>query len=274
MIRVSPSASNGPSEVLVDGGGGAGTDVNVISTVGLTDAELRATPVPVDIGAVGTLDVAVVNTPDVNVTDDAARDLGKVDVASLDQYTPVSGRLPVDGSGVTQPISAAALPLPTGAATAALQTQPGVDIGDVTVNNASGAAAVNIQDGGNSITVDATSLPLPTGAATEATLASLKAALTVTALQVTASGDTTLVSSGTRKLKRVEASNSHATTALVAGLKIASVNGGAVFGKKYLPAAGGLAVWNFLNDYIQVTSEAIVANLSAAGQVEFTAYYE
>lgn len=52
------------------------------------------------------------------------------------------------------PISAAALPLPTGAATSALQTQPGVDIGDVTVNNAAGAAAVNIQDGGNSITVD------------------------------------------------------------------------------------------------------------------------
>lgn len=32
--------------------------------------------------------------------------------------------------------------------------QPGVDIGDVTVNNGAGAAAVNIQDGGNSITVD------------------------------------------------------------------------------------------------------------------------
>lgn len=31
---------------------------------------------------------------------------------------------------------------------------PGVDIGDVTVNNAAGASAVNIQDGGNSITVD------------------------------------------------------------------------------------------------------------------------
>lgn len=44
--------------------------------------------------------------------------------------------------------------LPTGAATAALQTQPGVDIGDVTVNNGSGGNAVNIQDGGNSITVD------------------------------------------------------------------------------------------------------------------------
>lgn len=46
--------------------------------------------------------------------------------------------------------------LPTGASTAALQTQPGVDIGDVTINNAAGASAVNIQDGGNSITVDGT----------------------------------------------------------------------------------------------------------------------
>jgi hypothetical protein len=43
--------------------------------------------------------------------------------------------------------------------------QPGVDIGDVTVNNGAGAAAVNVQDGGNSLTVDGTvavsSLPEP-----------------------------------------------------------------------------------------------------------------
>lgn len=44
--------------------------------------------------------------------------------------------------------------LPTGASTSALQTQPGVDIGDVTVNNGAAGAAVNIQDGGNSITID------------------------------------------------------------------------------------------------------------------------
>lgn len=54
----------------------------------------------------------------------------------------------------TQPVSATSFPLPTGAATEVKQTQPGVDIGDVTVNNTSGASAVNIQDGGNSITVD------------------------------------------------------------------------------------------------------------------------
>ena len=54
------------------------------------------------------------------------------------------------------PVSATSLPLPTGAATEAKQTQPGVDIGDVTINNTSGAGAVNIQDGGNSITIDGT----------------------------------------------------------------------------------------------------------------------
>ena len=71
--------------------------------------------------------------------------------------TATDGTVRTDPTGTTtQPVSAAALPLPTGAATSALQTQPGVDIGDVTVNNAAGAAAVNIQDGGNSLTVDGT----------------------------------------------------------------------------------------------------------------------
>lgn len=37
----------------------------------------------------------------------------------------VSGRLAVDGSAVTQPVSAASLPLPTGAATSARQAAPG-----------------------------------------------------------------------------------------------------------------------------------------------------
>jgi len=35
-----------------------------------------------------------------------------------------------------------------------LVSNSGVDVGDVTINNAAGAAAVNIQDGGNSLTVD------------------------------------------------------------------------------------------------------------------------
>jgi len=45
-------------------------------------------------------------------------------VSSIDTKTPalVTGRVPVDGSGVTQPVSAASLPLPSGASTSALQT--------------------------------------------------------------------------------------------------------------------------------------------------------
>lgn len=79
-----------------------------------------------------------------------------VSVAAVVHVDDNAGSLTVDGVffQATQPISAAALPLPAGAATSALQTQPGVDIGDVTINNAAGASAVNIQDGGNSITVD------------------------------------------------------------------------------------------------------------------------
>jgi hypothetical protein len=65
--------------------------------------------------------------------------------------TRVQGTVTVDGSGVTQPISAASLPLPSGAATAANQLPDGHN---VTVDNASGGSAVNIQDGGNEITVD------------------------------------------------------------------------------------------------------------------------
>lgn len=70
-----------------------------------------------------------------------------------------------------------------------------ITISDVEVNNGPGAAAVNIQDGGNSITVDGTvaatqsgawditditgTISLPTGAATETTLAAILAQLDV-----------------------------------------------------------------------------------------------
>lgn len=47
--------------------------------------------------------------------------------------------------------------LPAGSnAIGKLAANSGVDIGDVTINNAAGASAVNVQDGGNSLTVDGT----------------------------------------------------------------------------------------------------------------------
>ena len=112
--------------------------------------------------------------------------------------------LRTDPTGTTtQPVSAASLPLPTGAATAALQTQPGVDIGDVTVNNAAGASAVNVQDGGNILTVDGSvsiTGALPAGAANigdvdvltvPAPLSTTGGGTEATALRVTLASDST-----------------------------------------------------------------------------------
>lgn len=94
------------------------------------------------------------------IAGDSATDIAPVTAADgltvnlgTNNDVSVTGTVTVDGSGVTQPVSAASLPLPTGAATAANQLPDGHN---VTVDNAAGAAAVNIQDGGNSITVDGT----------------------------------------------------------------------------------------------------------------------
>jgi len=75
-----------------------------VSTGGLTDAELRATPVPVS----GTISTDGLTDADLRAS-------------------PVE----VDGSGVTQPISAASLPLPTGAATSANQSTANASLSSI-----------------------------------------------------------------------------------------------------------------------------------------------
>jgi len=81
---------------------------------------------------------------------DSAGDKAEIDVA---------GNLQIDinASSVTVPISAVALPLPAGASTSALQLP---NSHDVTIDNAGAGAAVNIQDGGNILTVDAVDLDI------------------------------------------------------------------------------------------------------------------
>lgn len=82
------------------------------------------------------------------------------------EVATASDPLRVDPTGTTtQPISASSLPLPSGAATSANQLADGHN---VTVDNASGASAVNVQDGGNSLTVDNATISV-VGSGTEAT---------------------------------------------------------------------------------------------------------
>lgn len=105
----------------------------------------------------------------------------------------LTGLLRVDGSGVTQPISATTLPLPTGASTSALQTTGNASL--VSIDNgipaALGAATI-----ANSmpvtiasdqvVPISATALPLPTGAATAALQTTGNAILTAISGQLPA----------------------------------------------------------------------------------------
>lgn len=86
-----------------------------------------------------------------------------------------SGGLRVDGSGVTQPVSAASLPLPTGASTSANQATgnsslASIDgklnsLGQKTMAN---SVPVTIASDQSTVAIITASLPLPTGAATSA----------------------------------------------------------------------------------------------------------
>lgn len=103
---------------------------------------------------VKTTDTLGVHTPHQNVDSLPALPIGANHIGSVDVDNTVtvtgtvaatlSEPISVDDNGGSLTVD--------GSVTAV--AQPGVDIGDVTVNNAGGAGAVPIQDGGNSITVD------------------------------------------------------------------------------------------------------------------------
>ena len=77
----------------------------------------------------------------------------------------VSGALKVDGSAVTQPISAASLPLPTGAASSANQATANTSLAAI---QASVAGTLVVDGSGVTQPVSAAALPLPSGASTSA----------------------------------------------------------------------------------------------------------
>mgnify|MGYP000943516601 CR=1 FL=1 len=98
----------------------------------------------------GELQVDVLTMPTTTVT---ATDL---DIRPLVNTDVVTAELSSVDNAVLDTI--AAKDFATQATLAAMNAKmvSGTDIGDVTINNASGASAVNIQDGGNTITVDGT----------------------------------------------------------------------------------------------------------------------
>ena len=123
------------------------------------------------------------------------------DGATWERLLSTSGRLEVDGSNVTQPVSVSALPLPTGASTSALQTAGNLSLSnidtslDVALSTVATEATllamsakipalgqavmassqpVVLASDQTAIPISALALPLPSGASTEATLLNIK----------------------------------------------------------------------------------------------------
>jgi hypothetical protein len=92
--------------------------------------------------------------------------------------TPALGGAGAVAAGVQRVTLASDDPAVTSLAAINAKMVTGTDIGDVTINNGTGAAAVNIQDGGNTITVDGTV------AVTNAGLTALNGAIAGTEVQV------------------------------------------------------------------------------------------
>lgn len=254
-----PITDNGGS-ITVDGTVAISGSVAV--TGGLTDAELRATPVPIS-GTVtanagtGTFAISAASLPlPTGAATSALQTTGNTSLSSIDGKIPANltvtaTRLLVDGSGVTQPISGSISVSNFPATQAVTQsTSPWVVSGTVTADAGTGTFAIS-----------AASLPLPTGAATESTLSTLNgkipANLTVTStrLLVDGSGVTQPVS-GTVTANQGGAPWSSNTTQL-AGTAIA-VNAGT--------ASAGTQRVVIASDQTSIPFET-VANASVPGAV-------
>jgi hypothetical protein len=130
-VQGTVTVGDGGGTLSVDDGGGSLTVDGTVAVSGsvavtgpLTDAQLRATAVPVS-GTVTITDGSGPVSVDGTVTVQDGGSTISVDDGggslTVDGTVGVSGTVTVDGSAVTQPVSALSLPLPTGAATSAKQ---------------------------------------------------------------------------------------------------------------------------------------------------------
>ena len=196
-----------PAEVLYDEDGNPiGVDGNPIKIdpTGTTTQPVSATALPLPDGAATAVKQPALGTAGspssdvITVQGDASGTpipisgtvtlaTGSLEIGAVDQGTGGSSAWLVDGSAVTQPVSATALPLPSGASTAAKQPalgtagSPSSDV--ITVQGSASMTALKVDGSGvtqpvsGSVSVSnfpatqpvsATALPLPAGAATSA----------------------------------------------------------------------------------------------------------
>jgi hypothetical protein len=154
----------------------------------------------------------------------ALQTTGNTSLGSIDTKTPalVTGRVPVDGSAVTQPVSASSLPLPTGASTSALQTTMNTSIASIDTKTPSlGQAAMAAS---TPVVIASNQSALPVASAVPAALTSANAAVTVgtTAVRLVTSGTTP---SATRRKLVFMASTGNTGNCYFGGSNLAIANG-------------------------------------------------
>jgi len=89
-------------------------------------------------------------------------------LTDTNKFTFSATRMLTDGSGVTQPVSAASLPLPAGASTAANQATANGSLSSIDGKLTTTANGLKVDGSAVTQPVSAAALPLPTGAATSA----------------------------------------------------------------------------------------------------------
>lgn len=176
---------------------------------------------------------------------------GALTIGKVDQGTGGASAWKVDGSAVTQPVSAASLPLPTGAATEAKQdtgnsSLSSIDgkLGSLGQKTMAGSAPVVIASDQSTLPISAASLPLPTGAATSANQTTANASLSsidsklTSPLSVAQSGTWNITNiSGTVSLPTGAATSANQTTA---NSSLSSIDG--KLANNYGVATGALRV--------------------------------
>lgn len=139
--------------------------------------------------------------------------------------------------------------------------QPGVDIGDVTINNASGASAVNIQDGGNTITVDGTVNAAQSGAWSVTANAGTNLNTSLLALDSTLTDGTqrSIITDGTDDATVRDVTGAKALDVAIvdgSGNQITTFGGGTQYaeGDTADPITGTAAMWEDSGDTLRAIS--------------------
>ncbi len=191
------------------------------------------------------------------VRKDTAATLVDADGDRTQLQVDAAGRLHTNGSGVTQPISAASLPLPTGAATEATLFAVGSIVATEATLSALNAKVTAVNTGA----VVVASSALPTGAATEATLATRASEATLSSLN----GKVTAVDTGNVTVVSSVLPTGAATEATLSALnaKVTACNTGAVTISAALPAGT-----NNIGDVDVLSLPAIPSGTNNIGDVD------